>query len=224
MDLARALASDPPVRWLIGRVTSLSGETFTMTYRGGIVEGVAALDSYDPKVGDVVHVLSSDQNGMIAIGSNNQPAVTPTPPVPGAVFTRAATQTATYQISSGTWVTGMLQATPDHLALWIYPTFSGGPSSIAPMATFTIRITALSDIPLEFILHASSSTGGVPEILATSYRVAAPPIGIVTDVPLPLEWATEILRGRAQGIGVGAGDYSLVLTGSSGLLTFTPLL
>jgi len=224
MDLARALAAAPQVKWLIGRVTSLSGTTFTMTYRGGIVEGVAALDHYNPQVGDVVHVLASDLNGMIAIGSNNQPAVLPTPPVPGAPFTRAATTTATYQISTGTWVTGMLQASPDHLALWLYPTFSGGPSATAPMAQFTIRITALSDIPLEFILHASTTTGGVPEILATSYRIAAPPIGIVTDVPLPLEWATEILRGRAQGIGVGAGDYSLTLTGSSGLLTFTPLL
>jgi hypothetical protein len=37
MDLAAALAVDPGVKWIIGRVTAITGETLTMAYRGGLV-------------------------------------------------------------------------------------------------------------------------------------------------------------------------------------------
>jgi hypothetical protein len=224
MDLARALATDPRVKWIIGRVTALSGDTFTMTYRGGVVQGVAALDSYTPKVGDVVHVLASDQSGMIAIGSNNQPAAIPSSPVSVMPVSFASSAVATYEISAGSWTSGVLQASPDSLALWLYPMPIGGPGMSGPMARFTIQIAAEPTIPLEFILHAASAATGTPEILDMSYSVAASPVGGATDVALPLDWATELLQGRAQGIGVGGGDYTVTLTGSSGLLTFTPLL
>jgi hypothetical protein len=103
MDLAQALASEPPLKWVIGRVTAITGSTFSMSYRGGTVTGVAAVGTYVPKVGDVVHLLSSDQNGMIAIGANNQAATVPVTPPPPVPITVAPLSAAVYQVATATW-------------------------------------------------------------------------------------------------------------------------
>lgn len=225
MDLARALTGDPPVRWIIGRVKQVTGDTITMTYRGGDVTAVSVIDQYVPKVGDVVHVLASDLNGMLAIGSNNQSAVAITPTTPRDAITAAATSVATYQLSTNAWTPGVIRESPDHIGLWLYPSFATTPGvGYSPLARFTIRITTSTLDPLEFVLHSSVAAAGVPVVLE-SYRVAAPPTGVATDVPLPLDWGSALLRDTASGVGIGGGRYTALLSAStSGLLTFTPLL
>lgn len=226
MDLAQALAPEPSLRWLIGRVAAVTGNTLTMTYRGGTVENVGVLDQYLPVVGDVVHVLASDMNGMLAIGCNNQPTVLPVPSTPAAPVTVASTAIGTYRISTGAWSPGEITESPDQVGIWIYPAFTSVSGFVVlPVATLTIRVTATSDQPLEFILHQMVTAGGSLLLVAgSSYRVTPPPVGVPTDVQLPLEWASMLILHGALGIGVGGGDYTATLTGSSGLLTFTPLL
>lgn len=224
MDLARALAPPPAVGWIIGRVTAVTGDTLTMTYKGGTVTDVGVLDHYIPAIGDVVHVLTSDLNGMVAIGSNNQttPPVTPTPPPPP--ITLASTSTATYRISTNTWTVGTVDESPDQVGCWFYPAFDTGVGVGAlPLASVTIRLTVSTTAPLEFVLHGNATPAG-PIVILGSYRVAAPNAGAATEVPLPLDWGSMLIRGQAMGIGVGGGDYTASLTGSAGQLTFTPLL
>jgi len=224
MDLALALASEPPLRWIIGRVTALTGDTFTMTYRGGSVEGVGTLDHYTPRVGDVVHILASDNNGMVAIGSNNQTSTPAAPPVPKAAKTATATATSTYLAATGTWSTGVVREAPDQVGCWFYPSFvASGAFDVLPLARFTIQIVAQSAAPLEFILHSLTGAAGQPVALSR-YRVAAPPLSMGTNVQLPLEWGAMLVGGQALGIGIGGGDFTGDFTGSTGLLTFTPLL
>lgn len=225
-DLARALADEPAVKWLIGRVKEVTGATFTMSYRGGDVPDVGTLDSYVPVVGDVVHVLSSNTNGMIAIGSNNQTTTPPPDSLPGAPVTVAASGVATYLISSTGWTADLLAEGPDQIGCWFYPSFAAASvPGVLPVSRLTINVTAQDATPLEFVLHASTDTSGplVP-VPGSSYRAAAPIPGVATDIPLPLEWASMLVLGQAKGVGVGGGGYTAVLTGSSGLLTFTPLL
>jgi hypothetical protein len=223
MDLAAALVVDPGVKWIIGRVTAITGETLTMVYRGGLVTNVGVMDQYTPKVGDVVHVLSSDTNGMIALGSNNQTTTPPVTPAPRAPVTVASTSVATYTLSTGTWQTGSLIESPDQVGCWFYPGMATTPGAgIQPLASLSIRVTAQTATPLEFVLHASADPTGVL-VTTGSYRIAAPPLLTPTDVRLPLEWAPLLIRGQALGVGVGGGDYTAIFTGSSGLLTFTPL-
>jgi hypothetical protein len=223
MDLATALAPEPGVKWIIGRVTAVTGETLTMTYRGGTVTNVGVMDQYTPKVGDVVHVLSSDVNGMIAIGSNNQAGVPVVAPTPRTAVTVASTSTATYTFSTNTWQAGSLVESPDQIGCWFYPFMTLTPSlGIQPLASLSIQVTAQGAAPLEFVLHTSAGPTGVPAVIA-SYRVAAPLLPMPTDMRLPLGWATLLLSGQALGVGIGGGDYTAIFTGSSGLLTFTPL-
>lgn len=222
-DLARALADEPGVKWLIGRVKEITGDTFTMTYRGGDVTDVGTLDGYVPVVGDIVHVLSSNLNGMIALGSNNQAVVPPPTSLPSAPVTVAASAVATFVISTGEWMSDILAESPDQIGAWFYSTL-GTASVPTPLARFSINITTQSDDPLEFVLHQSVTTVGPLVVASAPYRAAASPIGLPTDIPLPLEWASTLLSRNAAGVGAGGGGYTAVLTGSSGLLTFTPLL
>jgi hypothetical protein len=223
-DLIQALATGPGVKWLIARVTAITTPTITITYRGGDVTDVGVLDQYVPAVGDVVHILASDLNGFLAIGSNNQGG-TITPPTVQPSRTATASDVATYRISTLTWTVGTLQESPDLVGIWLYP-----PAQIAaahaalPIARLTIRITATDAVPLEFVLHRmTSASGPLTLVPGAAYRTGAPPVGVPTDIPLPLGWATLLTSGLANGVGVGGGDYATTLTGSSGLLAFTPL-
>jgi hypothetical protein len=160
---------------------------------------------------------------MIALGSNNQTTTPPVTPVPRAPVTVASTSVATYTISTGLWQAGVLTESPDQIGCWFYPGMATAPGSgIQPLAALSIRVTAQTATPMEFVLHNSAGPTGTP-VTTGSYRVAAPPLLIPTDVRLPLEWAPLLISGQALGVGIGGGDYTAIFTGSSGLLTFTPL-
>jgi hypothetical protein len=222
-DLAKVIADEPAVKWIIGRVKTVTGDTFTMTYNGGDVTNVGTLDHYIPVVGDVVHVLSSDMNGMVAVGSNNQTTTPPTVPTPRAPVTVASTAVATYSVPLATWLPGALNGAPDQIGCWFYPGMATTPGvGIQPVAALSIQITAQDATPLEFVLHNLAGPTGAP-VITGSYRVAAPAVLTPTAVRLPLEWATLLISGQALGVGIGGGDYTAILIGSSGLLTFTPL-
>lgn len=207
--------------WIIGRVSAITGDTLTMTYKGGTVTDVGILDQYVPTVGDVVHVLTSDSNGMIAIGSNNQPTTVLTPPVPLPPATVVASSTATYRLSSNTWTPSVVIESPDQIGCWFYPTLTIGPG-ILPLASLTIEVMVPDTTPLEFVLYANPDTS-VPAAVVASYRIVAPTVGVAADVALPLGWGLMLINGEARGVGVGGGAYTSDLTGSSGLLTFTSL-
>lgn len=221
-DLVAALVTEVPVRWHIGRVAAINADsTISVTHKGGVMENVGVLDQYTPVVGDVVHMLGSNLNGVLAIGSNNQVGSAPVTPPVTPPTTVASSGTGTYRSDLGDWTAGLTQS-PIRVGCWFYPdpiTLSFG-----SIAQLTIRVTAQDDMPLEFVLHGMTAAAG-PLVLITgaSYQVAPPPVGVPTDVPLPLEWAALLAAGPANGVGVGGGNYSTVLTGSSGLLTFTPL-
>jgi len=225
MDLAAALAPEPGVKWIIGRVTAVTGNTLTMNYRGGDITDVGVLDSYIPVVGDVVHVLASDLNGMIAIGSNNQ-TVAPTPiPTPASPVAVHPSSVATYQMSTSIWTPGVVVESPDQVGCWFYPSFNTVSRTVLPAAGLTINITAQTGAPLEFVPHSMTAPLGPLVLAGPTYRCAPPPIGVPTDVQLPIGWAAMLLSGQASGVGAGGGGfYTADLTGSSGVLTFTPLL
>jgi hypothetical protein len=224
MDLAQALVTEAPVKWLIGRVAAVTGSTVTVTYRGGSVADVGVLDQYIPTVGDVVHILASDLNGMLAIGSNNQSGIPPVVPTAGPPVAVTATSVATYRTDLDAWSAGVLREGPTEVGCWFYPSVAlAAAVASLPMAGLTIRVTAPDATPLEFVLHdMTSGAGALVLIPGASWRVAVP-VGVTTDVRLPLEWASLLALGVASGVGIGGGDYTGTFTGSSGLLTFTPL-
>lgn len=225
-DLAKVIADEPGVKWIIGRVKAVTGDTFTMTYRGGDVVGVGTLDHYVPAVGDVVHVLSSDMNGMVAIGSNNQAAGVTPPTSPSPPVTVTASSTGTHRLSTAAWTPGVIRESPDEVGCWIYPSFGALPVGVPlPVARLTIRVTAVDSTPMEFVLHSMpATTGALALVPGASYRTVVLPIGIPVDVPLPLDWASQLLTGPALGVGIGNGDYTMSLVDTGGLLTFTPLM
>lgn len=225
-DLIQSLIQPSPLRWLVGQVTAITGDTVTISHDGGSVYEVGVIDQYIPVVGDVVHAIAWSTNGMLILGSNNQPLVARVPPAASAApVTVNDTSVATYTPSTGAWAAGVGIAGPDSIACWFYPSIAAlGTLTGVVLAVFTINLTATSAVAAELVLHSNTSGAGPLILLAdASYRITAPPVGVPTVVALPMEWGQRLISGEALGIGIGGGTYTGVWTSSAATLTFVPL-
>lgn len=226
MALENVLAQPEPMRWLIGRVAGITGNTFTLTWRGGDVPGVGHLDSYTPVVGDVVHVLSWPDNGMIAIGSQNAaaldrwPAEIPT----GNPIVVDPTQLATYTPSTGVWTPGVIVQSPDSVGCWFYNSSAFSAFNLATLGEVAIEINPTDGGPPEFCEITNPLPAGVLTLVdggGARYSRAQSSIGVATWVTLPLDWGLDLASGAATGIGIGGGLYDGTYSGT-GRIRLTP--
>lgn len=224
-DLAEVLHPSVPVRWLIGRVYAVTGDTFTMTYNGGQVPSVGYVDQVVPQVGDVVHVLASDDNGMLCIGTNNTPLVPRVPPVAvGTPLIVNATSSSTYFATTGTWTAGVVQDDA-RTGCWFYSAGAFAGMLTSTLAKVEIEVTRTSGGPPEFVEHTNTAAVGALVLVAdmgTRYVTPAPPVGAATWVALPLEWGRNLVTGTAKGIGIGGGQWVGAYSGT-GRIRLTPL-
>lgn len=224
-DLAQVIAGDVPVRWLIGRVSAVTGDTFTMTYNGGPVYSVGYVDQVVPQVGDVVHVLASDDNGMLCVGTNNAPLVARVPPVAvGTPLIVSAASSGTYSATTGLWTAGITQDV-DKTGCWFYAAGAFNAMASSTLARVEVEVTRTAGGPPEFVEHANATGTGTLAIVAdagSSYATAAPPVGVATWVALPLEWGRNLVTGVAKGVGIGGGNQAGAYSGT-GRIRLTPL-
>ena len=224
-DLAEVLTPGVPVRWLIGRVYAVTGDTFTMTYNGGQVPSVGYVDQVVPQVGDVVHVLASDDNGMLCVGTNNVPLVARVPPVAvGTPLIVTASSSGTYSTTTGTWTAGVAQD-PTRTGCWFYAAGAFASMAMSSLAKVEVEVTRTSGGPPEFMEHTNLTGTGVLISVAgsgTRYVTAAPPLGVATWLALPLEWGRNLVTGAAKGFGIGGGQFVGAYSGT-GRLRLSPL-
>lgn len=220
--LAGRLARTPSLTWLVGTVDTVNGTSVTLAYRGGLITNVGYVDQYIPIVGDTVHAISQEGQGVLIVGSNN---VVPQPvsqlPVP-TILIVGATQWASY--TSSAWSGGVLVQSPTSWACWFYP--AGAFASLAGrmLAGFEFEVVLAAGGPPEFVAHATPAPVGVLT-LRDGFRHAPvqPVTGVATWVPLPLDWGDAMVSGEVAGVAVGGGIYNGTYSGASGRLRATTL-
>lgn len=223
-NLEDVLAQAPPLRWLIGKVAFVTGDTFTMIYNNGFVLNVGCSDQYIPVPDDIVHVLAWEPNGMLAICSNNAPLTPPTPMVPvGTPVTVSANSYGTYDLSAAAWTASTLVQSPTQVACWFYTPSAFSSLAASTLATFEIEVTRTSGGPPEFVTHTNLAGSGVLGLPGQKYAKVTPPLTVATWVPLPLEWGQQLIAGTIKGIGVGGGLYSGTYSNGTGRVRLTPL-
>jgi hypothetical protein len=227
MSLDRTLADiyAPQLRWLSGRIDAITGDTVTLAVGGGYIPNVGCSDQYTPVVGDVVHALSWEPNGILVLCSSNQPGAGPVSPLtPGAPSTITPTSFSVYDTATGSWAPGTTVG-PTRTGAWFYSPGAFSALADIPMASVEIAITRTAGGPPELVALTNTSALGPPAAVtytASRYGLANTPIGVSTWLPLPLEWGQGLASGEIGAIGVGGALYSGTYTGT-GQIRMTPL-
>jgi hypothetical protein len=228
-DLARVLAglgSQTSASLIRGRVTAVSTGLLTVTVDGGTIERVPYLEGgWTPAVNDQVFLLTQPEFGVIALGSPASTTPPPAPPAPQVVEVQPTTL-SNYELPPnalgyvtaedgsrvhrsfyvpGSWNArnGTLTQRPDYAssAVWFYsssPALAGINFSVARM---TMRLLMSSGGPVELTLHTTSTPSGSLSVLRTAVPVLVrPTVNVLSEVPLPLEWAAQLRAGTARGI------------------------
>lgn len=203
--------SGPRLNWITGTVTAVAGGYATISYLGGTITRCGYLDQYTPVVGDSVHALSLEGQGVLILGSNNgtpggPPA--PTEQTPVIVNTSA---TGTYR--EGVWSAGLNQA-PGQYAC----TFYGSMPVITNLKSVEIEVSGSGAFP-EFIPHKNATAAGALVLVpGNPWRVGAS----TGWIKLPLGWGRDLLSGVTEGFAIASSGQVRTYT-STGRVRFTPL-
>lgn len=225
MDFVEALARPPQIEWIIGTVTQINGPTITVSCFGGEVEEVTPVEQYTPVVGDVVHMLSLDQNGILAIGSV---PLAPPREEPGSTGTELIIYPsiiATHGPLVGQWELGTIVQAPERVGCWFYNLGDLNPAAGMSLAEFAIEVTLDSGVgPPEFVQHNTIAPAGPVSLLpSTAFGVKPGTTGVSTWLNLPLDWGRNLIDGVATGIGVVSGLFVGDYTSSTGRIRLTPV-
>jgi hypothetical protein len=225
MDFVQALATGPQVKWLMGTVNSIDGPTITVLVDGGLVPEVTPLDQYIPTVGDVVHMLSQEQNGIIALGSVPLAAPRPEPLPTGTEMIIDPSIIATHGPLPGQWELGTIVQAPQRTGCWFYNRQTLTPAVGMTLASFAIEVTLDSGSgPPEFMQHNTISPEGPVALLPSpSFGVRAGPVGVPTWLNLPLDWGRDLISGAATGVAVISNLFTGNYTSSTGRIRLTPV-
>jgi hypothetical protein len=206
----------------VGTVNAVNATSVILEYRGGLITNVGYVDQYIPVVGDVVHAISQQGQGVLIVGSNN---VAPQPvsqlPLP-TVLTVNATQWASYAASA--WSSGVLVQSPSSWACWFYPVGAFASLSGRLLASFEFEVVLAAGGPPEFVAHATPAPAGTLTLRDTfRHAPIQPAVGVATWVPLPLDWGAAMVSGEMAGVAIGGGIYSGTYSGTSGRVRITTL-
>lgn len=211
----------PKVNWLVGRVYKINENgTCTLTYAGGYIYNVGSLDHYTPVVGDVVHALSFEPQGVLILGSNSNPTgIVPVDPVAQPSVIYSPISTATYTLATETWTPGSLQQGPEFMAAWRYDTEALMLMKDTVLQKVEIEITCVSDGPPELVRFIGDPPVVVP---GPPWQVQQTAVNIPTWVPMAIGWGQELINGISDGIGITSSGQTGVYSGT-GRVRLTPL-
>lgn len=247
MDLSTALAQvnqrrEPP--FTLAWVTSSTATTVTVVFPDESTLTAPKLRSYDTVTVDDVVLLLRHNGRFYCLGAVNAAPVTPPdhddsddePPAPTTrTRTFRPTSTGTWRISTGWLSTSNLYqgiASPGahrNIGAAFYGNGPGGlgvPVSAAVSARVRIKRIAggykNAQRPTFRLLASNHRENVAPGGYANFLGPAIVP-GATQNVPLPIEWAQELIRGRAGGIGIAVPNEGLYpYIGLAGKSTWGP--
>lgn len=227
-DLVDVLTTPAPVNWITATIDSVNGNQVTLSYLGGLVPGVAVLDSYTPVPGDAVHCLSRPRQGILVLGTANAVGGTPPDWTPGAASIITPSR---YGEWDGAWdvTSAELLSGPGNAATWHYRSADMLPWGTARVAAMEIELTRTpgdtgNGAP-ELFLHENATPTGTL-VLDLGHSIVGPPVPVngAAWVRVPVSWAQEMATGPAFGIGIGLGVHTNSWTAAaSGRLRITPV-
>lgn len=222
VSLADLIADIPPTKWIMATVDSvqMAEHAVTLSYHGGLIPHVGYLESYPPAVGDVVHALIDQRNGLLVLGKEVlRPATTP--PTPGPVVTAVNTDSGTWNTVSNTWSDGIRQGPEESGAFFYVPAAFTSLVGVT-LAKVEIRLTLAADSQaLSLVLHDNADTSAPFTQVGSLYLHKIEP-EVDTWVALPMAWANALVNDDAKGIGLASDIYTAVVS-AGGTLRFTPL-
>lgn len=224
-DFVQALAAGPQVEWIVGTVTAITGATITVWYAGADVPDVTPVEQYTPTVGDVVHMLSMESRGMLALGSVPLAAPRPEPAPTGVELIVLPSIIATYGPGIGQWELGTIVQDVGRVGCWFYDQAGFIPVGGMVLASVSIEVTLDSGSgPPEFVEHGATEPVGVlPVLTDTPFGRVPGPTGVPTWLDLPLDWGMDLIQGTAGGIGIASVLFTGNYTSSTGRLRLTPV-
>lgn len=219
-----AALGGPNLEWIQARVSAVSGGNVTLTYGGGTIQFPAYLTSYTPVVGDYVHCLSFEGQGVLILGKANTTGSTPAPVIPQTPVLFNASSTATYDTLRSAWTSGSLLQGAGQVGVWFY-----SPGIFASLAGRRFQFAELEVIrstggPLELSTHISTSTATALTLTATPPTLPVnPATGVATWVPIPLGWATDLVNGTIKGFAITSNYGQTGTYIGGGRVRLTPL-
>jgi hypothetical protein len=216
-ELEALLAEAPPLRWFIGKVSAVTGDTVSITYIGGTMTKVGCLDQYIPVVNDIVHGLIWEPNGAIVLGSNNTPASPPTPPAAGPQIIVSRDTMGSYDVPTATWIVPSVnEASPTLYRAWFYLTSAFSSLAGLKLKAFEIEMTQTAGNGIEFTTAANASATGIYTPI-DYFTTPAVTFGVPTWVSLPIDWGQRMIAGTIKSIATGGGQYPATFTGTGRL-------
>jgi hypothetical protein len=188
------------VTWSQARVSGITGNTVTLDWQGTTVSNVSRLTSYEPVVGDTVHLLTSESIGILVLGSS--PVDTPVnPPEPPAPLTVNPVDSATYNFTTTAWVPGIVSQSLGTAGLFRYETteFAGIDLNTLAGVSISLESSADSSSSVGMRLHTNDEFVGNLGLTETTMILGITP-GVTQWVDLPLFWVSRLTSGDAQGI------------------------
>lgn len=208
--------SGPRLNWITGTVSAVTGGYVTISYLGGLIERCGYLDQYTPVVGDFVHGLSLEGQGVLILGSTNNgaPGGLPDPVQQTPVIITPASFST---LANGQWQPGLTQA-PGNYAAFFYGTIP----VIANLQSVEIELTGINGGPPEFVKHntLNSAGAGIIDIVpGNSWKPATP---VLAWWSLPIGWGKDLMNGIIKGFAISSSGQTGTYTGT-GRVRFTPL-
>jgi hypothetical protein len=219
-----ALLQGPRLTWIQGIVTVATGpNAVSFSYAGGTIVKAAVLDQYIPVVGDSIHALSFEGQGVLVLGSTNLPGGTLPSVLEQVPIIVNAISTATYGPLPGIWTPGVLQQARDQVACWFYSSTAWSALVGRSLQLVEIEVTRTSGGPPLFVQHLNSTAVGVLSVVSGApWAPTSPPAGVPTWIKLPIGWGMNLVSGTTKGIGIVSNGQSGVYSGT-GRVRLTPL-
>jgi hypothetical protein len=223
-DLADVLRPRPYTQQLTGIVTAVAAgtaatlTTATVDTGGGVCRAVPCLAGTTPAVGDVVLLLAADRR-LYVVGRLSHPAApAPLPPTPPADTTGTAVFPA---VTAGTYLAGVWRTDrtdvvqgpdPDtgepNAGVWRYGGIPAGTlagATVLAVEIFLVRWppAPAADVTVGLILHDQPAHTGTPPAVLDTATVPGVGGAYAAWVPLPTDWATDIIDPASPAAGIG---------------------
>jgi len=219
-----AALKGPGLEWIQARVFSVTSGDITLTYTGGQIRFAACLNSYTPVVGDYVHCLSMEGQGVLILGKSNASGTTPPAATPQTPVVISPSSTASYDTIRDTWTSGSLVQGAGSVGAWFY-----APTAFSALAGKDIQLAELEVIrstggPLELSTHLSTGIATALTLTEDPPVLPVNPVaGVATWVPIPLGWAASLVSGTIKGIAITASYGQTGTYIGGGRVRLTPL-
>jgi len=209
------------VHWKVGIVLAIDAPNHNLTVQfvgaaaGAGTPNVGYVDSYTPHVNDIVHAMSSEERGILVLGSTGSapPAVMAASalmdePVPPDV-TSDPMRSGTFTSGGSQFSPREMRQGPGYLGVWAF-------DNLATVIQDAQAVGIITSLEIELILYSGGpgavlaligDRGGRPNVALPEYWTPALVPGVPTRIAVPIGWLSPLAGGSTT---IGLSNKPLV--------------